>query len=55
MKELEDTERFTKAEARILEHYAHIVRHGRFCTSLPTIAAARGCSTQDRISTWFQQ
>ena len=38
--------RFTKAEVRILEHYADIVRHERFCTSLPTIAAATGCSSK---------
>jgi DNA-binding GntR family transcriptional regulator len=38
--------RFTKAEVRIFEQYAHIVRHGRFCTSLPTIAAATGCSSK---------
>jgi hypothetical protein len=38
--------RFTKTEVRILKHYADIVRHGRFCTSLPTIAAATGCSSK---------
>ena len=45
-KQSKNMTKVTKAEVRILKHYAHIVRHGRFCTSLPTIAAATGFSSK---------